>query len=252
MGRSRRCVCALVLVASCGRIGFDSAASDAAVAVVDGAPDANVPLGAWSVAATMTGSPATSSSTPITVSQAVAAGDLIIPHCRGNLGSAPTPIVYTIAPTGLVTLAPVITRYDPGSQYWNSFTYGVMAPATGASTTITFTTSSFQGPSDCLIFVFRGGNAAPSVVTISNTTGPAGGFVTCGPVASSNGGVVAYSAVRSTCADAPMSGPFVQLGTTFGNPFGAWAPADGTSASATLNDCGNSGGWICTALSLTP
>jgi len=233
---------------ACGRIDFATVDHDAASDAIE----IDGPSGAWQFLSTNPGTPATSSSAPITVTDDVSAGDLVIPLCRGNVGAAPPAEQFTISPTGLLALAPIIQRWDSSSQYWNAFSYGVMDSSTPANTTLVITSSSFTGPSDCLVTVFRGGLAAPQLVATTETMGGAGGNVTCGPIATAAGGVAIYSSNRTTCSDAPLTGPFVQLGTDFGNPWGAWAPADGTPGSATLTDCGNSAGWMCTAISLSP
>jgi hypothetical protein len=249
-------VFAVVLLAGCGRISFDpvtvddARTGDAAIGT-----DARTTSGAWSFVSTQPGVPNTSTGQPITSTDTVSPGDLVIPICRGLTSPMPSTIQLTVSPASAVVLAPIIQHYDPVSQYWHAFAWGVVDSSVAPGTGVSFTTDTLQGNADCLITVFRGvtsSGGAPTLVDQNTTTGGAGGMMSCGPINTVANGLAIYSAARTTCADAPISGPFVQLGTAYGNPFGAFAPSNGTSASATLTDCGNSGGWICTTLSLTP
>src|SRR5262249_16279675 len=133
------------------------------------------------------------------VSHAVNPGELILAVCRGNSGTQPAVFTFDVSPPGLTSLSPVIRSYDPSSQYFNEFTYGVISSQTAPGTMITVTTGGFPSINDdCVLTVFSGGLAAPAVAAQIDTTGGAGGFVTCGPISSVPGGVVFYSANRST------------------------------------------------------
>lgn len=246
-----RWVVALV-IAGCGRVDFDvaKATGDAPVGGIDAPSDAAVVAGAWAFVSAEKGVPDTSTGPPITSTAVnVEVGDLVVPICRGSCGFKPSLISYTIAPATSIALAPMIQDYDASSQYWHAITWGL---ATEAGS-IAFTTPTLPGASDCLVNVFRGATGpAPTMVDKKVTTGGAGGLAMCGPIATVANGIAIYDVERTSCIDKPIAGPFVQLGTAFGNTWGAWTPTDGTSGSAQMTDCGNTGGWICTTVSLTP
>lgn len=223
--------------------------------MADAAADGRTTTGAWAFQSSAVSVPNSSSDVPMTTTLVVRPGDLVVPICRGTAPSAPAVVQYTVAPANAVSLVPAIQHYDGISQFWHALSWGVVDPSVAPDTSVSFTTGTFTSASDCLGIVFRGVTAsggAPSLVTQVTTTGGAVGMVTCGPIMTAKDGVAVYSAARTTCADAPVAGPFVEIGAAFGNPYGAFAPSDGSTASATLMDCGNPGAWICTTISLTP
>ena len=230
------------------------AKSDASVGAADAAPDAAA--GRWSY--TRTSGHTTQNvapASPNSVQIEVAPGDLLVVLSDGETPSAGQ-VMFTAAPSGIVTLGQGFEKDQsvPGNatSTTTAGVWGTVGAAAGTSAIVTITATNYTDWSDLSATVFSGGIAPPQPVGLVSTVGGVGSAVTCGPIATVPNGAAVYVAVRWTCADAPVAGPFSQLGTLAQNPYGMFAPTDGTTVSATLTDCGSSGGWICSTLSLSP
>ena len=232
--------------------------SDAPVVTADAALDAGA--GRWTY--TRTSGHTTQNvapASPNSVQVSVAAGDLLVIMSDGETPGGAVQVSFAASPAGIVTFGPefekdaVVPDNSGGSAPTTTAgIWGTVGAAAGASTTLTITATNLTTWSDLSATVFSGGLAAPQQVDLVHTVGGSGGQVSCGPVNTVADGAAVYVAVRWTCADAPQAGPLSQLGTLAGNPYGMAAPTDGTMVSATLADCGNAGGWICSAVSLSP
>jgi hypothetical protein len=231
--------------------------NDAPTGTADAASDAA--SGTWTYKATSNHTTqGVAPASPNSVQVEVASGDLLVIMSDGNSPSSGQ-VSFSAMPSGIVTFAPAFEK-DQGLPDGNggtepttlAGTWGTVLPAAGTATMLTITVTDFTGWSDLSATLFSGGIAAPQQVDLVHTSGGTGGLATCGPIATVPNGAALYVAARWTCADAPVAGPFSQLGRLSGNPYGMYAPTDGTSATATLADCGNTGGWVCSTLSLSP
>jgi hypothetical protein len=189
---------------------------------------------------------------PHSIQISVEAGDLVVITSDG--GTPTAQIAFDVAPSGIIpTLAPALENDGMGGPSLSTaLTWGMVAPSAGSGTTITITVTNYAGFSDLAATVFGGGSTSSSQLAVQQTKGGVGENASCGPIATAPGGAAVYVASVYNSCGPPTAGPFGQLGVPAGNPYGFWAPADGTTQTFTLGGCVDTGGWLCSVVSLSP